>query len=101
MYHTHAHPFVGVILMIGIWVVQRLIAFLIFRDAKEQKMLAPVWTILAILPFFGFLVDIVYLIIRELGHHGKWKLPRLLCKSGMWGLKSPFFLIVTSSSFSF
>ena len=66
MYSPHAHSFVGIILMIGIWVVQLLIAFLIFRDAKEQKMLAPVWTILAILPFFGFLVDILYLIIREL-----------------------------------
>jgi len=75
MYHTHAHPFVGVILMIGIWVVQLLIAFLIFRDAKEQKMLAPVWTILAILPFFGFLVDIVYLIIRELRAPRKMETP--------------------------
>ncbi len=65
MYPTHAHPFFGVFLMIGIWVVQLLIAFLIYRDAKEQKMLGPVWTILAILPFFGFLVDLLYLIIRE------------------------------------
>jgi hypothetical protein len=29
-------------------------------------MLAPVWTILAILPFFGYLTDILYLIIREI-----------------------------------
>ncbi len=65
MYPMHAHPFVGAFLMIGIWVVQLLIAFLIYRDAKEQKMLGPVWTILAIIPFFGFLVDLLYLIIRE------------------------------------
>jgi hypothetical protein len=51
--------------MIGLWVVQLLIAFLIYRDAKEQKMLSPVWTILAILPFFGYLTDLLYLIIRE------------------------------------
>ena len=63
MYHTHS--FAGPIMMIGLWVIQLLIAFLIYRDAKEQKMLAPVWTILAILPFFGFLTDILYLIIRE------------------------------------
>ena len=52
--------------MIGIWIVQLLIAFLIYRDAKEQKMLAPVWVILAILPMFGFLIDILYLLVREL-----------------------------------
>ena len=75
MYSSHAHSFIGIILMIGIWVVQLLIAFLIFRDAKEQKMLAPVWTILAILPFFGFLVDIVYLIIRELRAPRKMETP--------------------------
>jgi len=51
--------------MIVIWLVQLLIAYLIYRDAKEQKMLAPVWTILAILPMFGYLVDMLYLIIRE------------------------------------
>jgi len=61
----HAHPFAGPVLMIVVWIVQLLIAFLIYRDAKEQKMLAPVWVILAILPVFGYLVDVLYLIIRE------------------------------------
>jgi hypothetical protein len=51
--------------MFAVWFVQLLIAFLIFRDAKEQKMLAPVWVILAILPLFGYLVDVLYLVIRE------------------------------------
>jgi hypothetical protein len=62
----HAHPFAGLGLMIAVWIVQLLIAFLIYRDAKEQKMLAPVWVILAILPMFGYLVDVLYLIIREI-----------------------------------
>ena len=65
-YMYHAHPFPGLVLMIAVWSVQLLIAFLIYRDAKEQKMLAPVWVILAILPMFGYLVDVLYLIIREL-----------------------------------
>ena len=65
-YMYHAHPFGGAILIVGIWVVQLLIAFVIWRDAKEQKMLAPVWVILAILPMFGFFSDILYLILREL-----------------------------------
>ncbi|MGA2698879.1 MAG: hypothetical protein ABSE74_04475 [Methanoregula sp.] len=61
----HAHSFAGPILMIALWVVQLLIAFLIYRDAKEQKMLAPVWTIMAILPVLGYVTDVLYLIIRE------------------------------------
>jgi hypothetical protein len=52
--------------MIAVWIVQLLIAYLIYKDAKEQKMFAPVWTILSILPMFGYLVDVLYLIIREL-----------------------------------
>jgi len=64
-YMPHAHPFVGLVLMIAVWIVQLLIAYLIYRDAKEQKMLAPVWAILAILPMFGYLVDVLYLILRE------------------------------------
>jgi hypothetical protein len=60
------HSIAGPFLMIVIWLVQVLVAFLIYRDAKEQKMLAPVWAILAILPMFGYLADLLYLIIREL-----------------------------------
>jgi hypothetical protein len=60
------HSVAGPLLMIVIWLVQLLVAFLIYRDAKEQKMLAPVWAILGILPMFGYLADLLYLIIREL-----------------------------------
>lgn len=66
-----SHPFAGSILMLVMWIVQLLIAFLIYRDAKEKKMLALVWGILAILPMFGYLVDVLYLIIREI-----WRSPR-------------------------
>jgi len=59
------HSIAGPILMIVIWLVQLLVAFLIYRDAKEQKMLAPVWAVLGILPMFGYLADLVYLVIRE------------------------------------
>jgi len=60
-----AHSIAGPILMIVIWLVQLLVAFLIYRDAKEQKMLAPVWAVLGILPMFGYLADLLYLVIRE------------------------------------
>ena len=59
------HPFAGLILMVVIWLVQLVVAYLIYRDAKEQKMLAPVWAILGILPMFGYLADLLYLIVRE------------------------------------
>jgi len=62
----HAHPFMGTALIFAVWFVQVLIAVLIYRDAKGQKMLAPVWAILAILPMFGFLVDLLYLVLREI-----------------------------------
>jgi hypothetical protein len=61
----HPHPIAGLALMIVIWLVQLIVAFLIYRDAKEQKMLAPVWAILGILPMFGYFADLLYLIIRE------------------------------------
>lgn len=54
------------VMMIGIWVIQLLIAWLILRDAKEQKMLGPVWVILSIIPMFGLLTDVIYLVIREI-----------------------------------
>jgi hypothetical protein len=64
-YMFQAHPAGAPFVLIAIWIVQILIAILILRDAKEQKMLAPAWVILAILPMFGFLADLVYLVIRE------------------------------------
>jgi hypothetical protein len=73
MYHTQS--FIGPILIFAIWIVQLLIAYLIWKDAKEQKMLAPVWTVLGILPMFGYLVDVLYLIIRELRSPRKTETP--------------------------
>ncbi len=73
MFHTH--PFSGLVLMIAFWLVQLLIAYLVYRDAKEQKMLAPVWVILAILPMFGYFVDVLYLVIRELRPSRKTESP--------------------------
>jgi len=61
----HSHSIAGPLLMIVIWLVQLVVAFLIYRDAKEQKMFAPVWAILAILPMFGYFADLLYLITRE------------------------------------
>jgi hypothetical protein len=61
----YTHSFAGPLLMLVIWLVQLLVAFLIYRDAKEQKMLAPVWAILGLIPMCGFFADLLYLVIRE------------------------------------
>jgi uncharacterized MAPEG superfamily protein len=75
---AHSHSFIGPFLMFAVWIVQVLIAYLIWKDAKEQKMLAPVWTILAVLPMFGYLVDVLYLLIRELRPSRKAESPAAL-----------------------
>jgi hypothetical protein len=61
----YMHSIAGPVMMIIVWLVQLVVAFLIYRDAKEQKMLAPVWAVLGIVPMFGFLADLLYLVIRE------------------------------------
>jgi uncharacterized membrane protein len=58
------HPFFG-LHMIIIWLVQLVIAYFVYKDAKEQKMSAPLWFILVILPMAGFLLAVLYVIIRE------------------------------------
>jgi uncharacterized membrane protein len=58
------HPVFGLYFMIIIWLVQLVIAFLVYKDAKEQKMSPLLWFILVIVPMFGFLVATIYVIIR-------------------------------------
>ena len=58
------HPVFGLAFMIIIWLVQLVIAFLVYKDAKEQKMSPLLWFILVIVPMFGFLVATIYVIIR-------------------------------------
>jgi hypothetical protein len=58
------HPFVGLFMIIT-WIVQLVIAYFVYKDAKEQKMSAPLWFILVILPMAGFFLAVLYVIIRE------------------------------------
>jgi putative membrane protein len=66
MYSTHSmHPFFGMAFMIIAWIVQLVIAYFVYKDAKEQKMSTPLWFILVIIPMYGYLLAILYVIIRE------------------------------------
>jgi putative membrane protein len=65
MYSAYpVHPFFGMFMLIT-WLVQLVIAYFVYKDAKEQKMSAPLWFILVILPMVGFLLAVLYVIIRE------------------------------------
>jgi len=62
---AHGAPVMGLFMMLVLWLVQLVIAYFIFKDAKDQKMSAPLWFILVIIPFFGYFIAVLYVIIRE------------------------------------
>jgi len=59
------HPVFGFGFMMFTWLIQLVIAYFVYKDAKEQNMSAPLWFILVILPMVGFLLAVLYVIIRE------------------------------------
>jgi putative membrane protein len=66
MYSAYpVHPFFGPGFMLITWLIQLVIAYFVYKDAKEQKMSAPLWFIFVILPMVGFLLAVLYGIIRE------------------------------------
>ena len=71
MYRSHpgmiapGHPAGGLFGLILLWLVQLVIAYFVYKDAKDQKMSAPLWFILVIIPFFGYMAAVLYVIIRE------------------------------------
>jgi len=56
------HPFFGLAIL---WLIQLVIGYFVYKDAKEQKMSAPLWFILVIIPMAGFMLAVLYVIIRE------------------------------------
>jgi putative membrane protein len=48
----------------GVWVVQFIIAFFVYRDAEKRKNNGLLWFVLVFLPWIGILFLIIYLIIR-------------------------------------
>lgn len=67
MYYA-GHPSHGGIWVLVLWIFQLIIAYFVYRDAKERKMNAVLWTILVILPLVGYLFMVIYMIIRETEH---------------------------------
>jgi len=50
---------------IGVWIVQFVIAFLVYKDAEKSDKNGLLWFILVILPWVGFLFLIGYLVIQR------------------------------------
>jgi putative membrane protein len=61
----HTSPFGGLIFFAVLWVVQLVIGYFVYKDAEKQKMSAPLWFILVAIPFFGYFLAVLYVIIRE------------------------------------
>ena len=56
-------PFMG-FWWFGIWIVQFIIAFLVYRDAEKREDNGLLWFVLVILPWIGIIPLIIYLIAR-------------------------------------
>jgi uncharacterized membrane protein len=59
------HPALRLLPILILWIVQLVIGYFVYRDAGKQKMSAPLWFILVIIPVFGFPLAVLYAIIRE------------------------------------
>jgi putative membrane protein len=57
-------PFFGY-WFIFLWVLQFIIAFMVYRDAEKRNMNSVLWFVLVILPWIGIFFIIGYLILRD------------------------------------
>ena len=57
-------PFMG-FWWILVWVVQFVIAFLVYRDAERRENNGLLWFVLVVIPWVGIVFLVIYLIIRE------------------------------------
>ncbi|NTV27553.1 MAG: SHOCT domain-containing protein [Methanothrix sp.] len=64
----HWFPFTG-IGMVLVWLVSVAIAYLVYKDAEKRGMNGLLWGLPIIIPWIGVLFLIMYLILRDSGHH--------------------------------
>jgi putative membrane protein len=53
-----------------IWVLQLVVGFFVYQDAKQREMNPVLWFVLVIIPMLGWLFLVIYVIIRESGRQG-------------------------------
>ncbi|HMA05783.1 MAG TPA: SHOCT domain-containing protein [Methanomicrobiales archaeon] len=68
MMDGYPYPFYGMFIWMGIvWVLQLVVGYFVFRDARERGMSPVLWFILVVLPMIGWLFLVIYVVIRETG----------------------------------
>lgn len=53
-----------------LWIIQLVIAYFVYLDAKQRDKNPVLWAILVIIPMLGWLFLVIYIIIRETGRPG-------------------------------
>jgi len=51
--------------VVGLWILLAVIAVLVYQDAQKRGMNGLLWLVLILIPMFGFLALIIYLVSRE------------------------------------
>jgi putative membrane protein len=74
-------PFMGFgIGMVFVWLVSLAIAYLVYKDAEKRGMNGLLWGLPILIPWIGVLFLVLYLIMRDSGHHfavaAKGEVPR-------------------------
>ena len=64
MMHWWGIPYFGYWTII-VWIIQLILAFMVYKDAENKKENGILWFILVIIPWIGLLFLIGYLVIRE------------------------------------
>jgi putative membrane protein len=68
MYHMfggYGYPVTGWIWTGIIWILQLIVAYFVYQDAKRHDRNPALWAILVIIPMLGWLFLVIYVIIRE------------------------------------
>jgi putative membrane protein len=65
----YGYPYGGMLVaMFVVWLIQLVVGYLVYRDAKGGQMNAVLWFILVIIPMIGWLFLVIYVILRETQH---------------------------------
>jgi uncharacterized membrane protein len=71
-YHMmYEYPYGWMFIGMGIvWIIQLIIGYFVYRDARNRQMNALLWLVLVILPMIGWLFLVIYMI------YGRWQIMR-------------------------
>jgi putative membrane protein len=69
--YPYGYSFAGMFIWMGlIWVLQLIVAYFVYQDAKRHDRNPVLWALLVIIPMLGLLFLVLYVIIRETGRPG-------------------------------